>query len=220
MSLPLAQEVRRGADVVLVAVGEHQRLDVVEPVPDRVEVGEDQVDAGLVVLGEQHAAVDDQQPAVVLEDGHVATDLAETAERDDPQAPLRQLGRCGELGVRVTQVGFLVVEEAGGDEPGAQRGHLVVVERHQGRADVAVVEYAEELECCLGGGGSVVGDAHHGVDRGEQPREDREGAGVVAGEVGVDHRRGSGRRPRGRRRRRSRTPPWASQPRLPTSSPE
>ena len=88
--LALAQEVGHRADVVLVAVREHQRLDVVEPVPDRVEVGEDQVDAGVVVLGEQHAAVDDQQPAVVLEDGHVAADLAEAAERDDPQAPLGQ----------------------------------------------------------------------------------------------------------------------------------
>ena len=80
----LAEEVRRGADVVLVAVGEDQRLDLVEAVPDRVEVGEDQVDAGVVLLGEEDAAVDDQQPTVVLEDGHVATDLAEPAERVDP----------------------------------------------------------------------------------------------------------------------------------------
>ena len=80
----LAQEVRRGADVVLVAVGQHERLDLVEPVSDRVEVGEDQVDAGVVLLGEEDAAVDDQQATVVLEDGHVATDLAEPAERVDP----------------------------------------------------------------------------------------------------------------------------------------
>ena len=57
------------------------RLDVVEPILDVGEVGEDQVDAGLVVLGEEHAAVDDEQAAVVLEDGHVAADLAEAAER-------------------------------------------------------------------------------------------------------------------------------------------
>ena len=81
MSCALAEEVRRRADVVLVTVGEHQRLDLVEPVPDRLEVGEDQVDAGVVLLGEQHPAVDDEQPAVVLEDGHVAADLAEAAER-------------------------------------------------------------------------------------------------------------------------------------------
>ena len=80
----LAQEVRRGADVVLVAVGQHQRLDLVEAVSDRVEVGQDQVDARMVLLGEEDAAVDDQQAPVVLEDGHVATDLAEPAERVDP----------------------------------------------------------------------------------------------------------------------------------------
>ena len=101
--LALAQEVRRGADVVLVAVGEHQRLDGVEAVPDRLEVGEDQVDPGVVVLGEEHAAVDDEQAAVVLEDGHVAADLAEAAERDDPQPSGRQRGRRGELGVGMTQ---------------------------------------------------------------------------------------------------------------------
>ena len=39
------------ADVVLVPVGQDDRLDVVEPVPDVVEVGQDQVDAGLVASG-------------------------------------------------------------------------------------------------------------------------------------------------------------------------
>ena len=87
--------------MVLVPVGEDDGLDVVEPVPDRVEVREDQVDAGLVSLGEQHAAVDDQQPAAVLEHGHVAADLAQPAERDDPQAVRRELGGCAELRVRV-----------------------------------------------------------------------------------------------------------------------
>ena len=103
MSSPLAEEVRRGADVVLVAVGQHQGLDVVEAVPDRVEVREDQVDAGVVLLGEQHPAVDQQQAAVVLEDGHVAPDLAEAAERGDPEAALRQVGGRGQLEVGVAQ---------------------------------------------------------------------------------------------------------------------
>jgi hypothetical protein len=57
---------------------------VCRTVADRVEVGEDQVDAGVVLLGEQDPTVDDQQAPVVLEDGHVATDLAESAERVDP----------------------------------------------------------------------------------------------------------------------------------------
>ena len=93
-------------------------VDVVEAVPDVVEVRQDQVDAGLEVLGEQHAAVDDQQPAGVLEDGHVAADLAEAAERDDAQPALGELGRRPELGVRVAH--------AGGPESLAQRADLVV----------------------------------------------------------------------------------------------
>ena len=58
------EQVRHRADVVLVAVREHDADDVVEPVPDRLEVGQDQVDAGLVLLGEEHAAVDDEELAV------------------------------------------------------------------------------------------------------------------------------------------------------------
>ena len=89
----LLEQVRHGADVVLVAVREHDADDVVEAVPDRGEVRQDQVHARLLGLGEQHAAVDDEQLAAVLEDGHVAADLAEAAERGDPQGALRQRRR-------------------------------------------------------------------------------------------------------------------------------
>jgi hypothetical protein len=82
-----------------VAVREHDGLDVVEPVGDGAEIGEDQVDAGLVVLREQHAAVDDEQPALVLEDRHVAPDGAEPAQRDDAQSVRRQLRRRTERGL-------------------------------------------------------------------------------------------------------------------------
>ena len=89
---PLAQQVGHAADVVLVAVREHDRVDLVETVPDPGEVGQDHVDAGLVLLGEEDAAVDDEQPAGVLEDRHVAADLAQTAQGNDPQAVARQRG--------------------------------------------------------------------------------------------------------------------------------
>ena len=98
----LAQQVGHAADVVLVAVGQHDRDDVVEPVPDRGEVGEDHVDARLVLLGEQHAAVDDQQLAGVLEDGHVAADLAEAAQGDHAQAARGERGRGAQFGMGVT----------------------------------------------------------------------------------------------------------------------
>ncbi len=99
---PLAQQVRHAADVVLVAVGEYHGHDVVQPVPDRGEVRQDHIHPGLGLLGEQHAAVDDEQLARVLEDGHVAADLTQAAQGDDPQPSFRQ-GRGGfQLGVRMT----------------------------------------------------------------------------------------------------------------------
>jgi hypothetical protein len=97
----LAQQVGHRAEVVLVAVRDDDGLDVVEPVPDVREVGQDQVDAGLLDLREQHAAVDDEQPAGVLEDGHVATDLAQPAERDDAQPAVGEDRRRAEVGVGV-----------------------------------------------------------------------------------------------------------------------
>ena len=140
-----------GADVVLVAVGQHERLDLVEAVPDRLEVGQDQVDAGVVLLGEQHAAVDDEQPPVVLEDGHVAADLAQAAERDDPQAALGQRAGGGELGMGVAHAVLM-------DVPAVQRrGRYAELgdERRRRRARAAaaraVVQHAEQLQRGLGG---------------------------------------------------------------------
>ena len=91
---PLAQQVRHGADVVLVPVREHDRVDLVEPAADPGEVGQDHVDARLVLLGEEHPAVDDQQPAGVLVDRHVAADLPQAAQRHHAQAARRQGGEC------------------------------------------------------------------------------------------------------------------------------
>ena len=80
----LEQE-RNRPDVVFVGVGEHQCLDVVEPVFDVTQIGQDQVDAGLVVGGKHHPAVDDQQAAQMLENGHVSADFADSAQRGHPQ---------------------------------------------------------------------------------------------------------------------------------------
>jgi hypothetical protein len=99
----LAKEEGHAADVVFVAVREHDAVDVVEAVPDRTEVRKDQVDSGLLLLGEEHTTVDDQQAAAEFDDRHVAADLAETTERCDPQAAFGELRRRAELGMRMTQ---------------------------------------------------------------------------------------------------------------------
>ncbi len=103
---PLPQQVRHRADVVLVRVREHERVDLVQPALERGEVRQDQVDAGLVLLGEQDAAVHHEQPAGVLEDRHVAADLAEPAERDQAQATGGQRRRGPQLWVRMAHLSF------------------------------------------------------------------------------------------------------------------
>src|SRR5690606_4966443 len=55
----------------------------------------------MLLLGEQHAAVDDQQLAVELEDGHVAADLAQSPERNDAHGVRRQRWRGGQFRVHV-----------------------------------------------------------------------------------------------------------------------
>ena len=176
-----------GADVVLVAVGEHQRLDVVEAVPDRLEVGEDQVDARVVLLGEQHAAVDDQQPAVVLEDGHVPADLAEPAERDDPQAVLGERSGGGELGMGMAHArGFL--QSPAADQLGAQVcDQRVGLRATSGRRTLRLGITPSSCSAAL----AIMAPwrlVHDRVDDGDQPAVDVEGRGEVTGLHGADHR--------------------------------
>ena len=88
-AVAVAQQVLDGADVVLVAVGEHERLDALGVLPQVGEVGQDQIDPVHVRVGEHQPAVDEDDRAVgivggALLDRHaVAADLAETAEEDD-----------------------------------------------------------------------------------------------------------------------------------------
>ena len=79
----LAQEVRQAADVVLVAVRQHDGPDAA---PDEVaDVRQEQIDPEVLVPREREARVDDDDLAAELVHGHVLPDLAEAAERDDAQ---------------------------------------------------------------------------------------------------------------------------------------
>ena len=92
-----AQQVGNGADVVLVAVGEHHGDHVVEAVDNVAEVGQDQVHTGLGLFGEEHAAVNNQQLAVNFVHGHVTTDFAQAAQGHHAQSALLQAGRQGKI---------------------------------------------------------------------------------------------------------------------------
>ena len=73
--------------MVPASVSEYQRLDVVKAILDMTEVGQDQVHSGLVVTGEEYAAVDDEQTAEMLKYRHVAPDFADTAQCGHPARP-------------------------------------------------------------------------------------------------------------------------------------
>ena len=81
--LDLAQDVRQAADVVLVAVREDDRAQ--RAAFEVGEVGQDEVDAEVLVAREGEPRVDHDPVLAVLEDGHVLPDLAEAAERDDSE---------------------------------------------------------------------------------------------------------------------------------------
>ncbi len=81
----LAQHERQRPHVVLVPVGQHDRLDVVGPLAQVGEVGQHQIDPELVGRREHQPGVDHDDAAVVLDDHHVLADLAEPAERQDPE---------------------------------------------------------------------------------------------------------------------------------------
>ena len=67
------------------AVRDDDRLDVVDALAQVREVGQHEVDAHHLGRREAQAAVDDDDPAVVLDDRHVLADLADAPEREDAQ---------------------------------------------------------------------------------------------------------------------------------------
>ena len=85
----LGQDVRQAADVILVGVGDEERLDVLPALLEVGDVRHDEVDAEHLLVGEHQPAVDDDDVVAVLEDVHVLADLAHPAERDDPERLVR-----------------------------------------------------------------------------------------------------------------------------------
>ena len=96
----ITQQVRQTTDVVLVAVGQHAADDVVGSFDQPGEVGQDEVDAEHVGVGEHQAAVDEQQGLLELEHGAVATDLPEPAEEGDVDRGCHQLRSSSTLRAR------------------------------------------------------------------------------------------------------------------------
>ena len=79
----VAEQEGDAAGVVLVRVREQDRLDPIGVLPQVREVGQDEIDAGHVGVGEHDPAVDEQDALVDLDAAAVAADLAQPAEKDD-----------------------------------------------------------------------------------------------------------------------------------------
>ena len=69
--------------MILVAVGEYDREQ--RSILEVREVRQDEIDAEVLVARERKPRVDEDPLTVELVEGHVLTDLAEPAERDDPE---------------------------------------------------------------------------------------------------------------------------------------
>ena len=80
----VAKEECDPAGVVLVGVREHHALDPVGVLPQIREVGQDEIDAGHVGIGEHQPAVDDEDASLDLEAEAVPPDLPQPAEKDEP----------------------------------------------------------------------------------------------------------------------------------------
>ena len=79
----LLQQVGDAADVVLVAVGDEQTLDLILVLHHKGEVRDDHIHAEHLAVREHQTAVHDDHIAVALVDGHVLADFAQTAQRVD-----------------------------------------------------------------------------------------------------------------------------------------
>jgi hypothetical protein len=87
--------VRDAADVVLVAVGEDERLDMVATGLDVGHVGDDQVDPELIGVRKHHAGVDQDGRVLPRHGHHVHAELAKAAQGDDLESGRRHRGYRG-----------------------------------------------------------------------------------------------------------------------------
>ena len=100
-NLELAQNPGQAADVVLVAVGEDDGADMLPVFNEVGDVGDDDVDAEQLRLGEHEAGVDDDNVVFPAEGEAVHAEFAEAAEGND-----FQFFRMHLSGLMLTLAGF------------------------------------------------------------------------------------------------------------------
>ena len=79
----LFEKVRDAADVVFMPVRDQKSAHLVLVGDEIADVGNDEVDAGQLLVGEGETRIDDDDVVSVLDGGHVLADFADAAEEDD-----------------------------------------------------------------------------------------------------------------------------------------
>ena len=183
----LGQDVRQRADVVLVGVGDEERLDVGAALLEVGDVGDDEVDAEHLLVGEHQAAVDDDDLVAVLEHVHVLADLPHPAERDDAERLVVGRGGIGVLGIGQKRVSWGVGVVGGRGGAAARRDRAR--RRWLGRRRAAAAGGASAMRCRAGRRSrpdAIAGAAPRDAPRVEQGGRDRGDVGVA---LALDGRR-------------------------------
>lgn len=81
----LPEDVGQRADVILMAVGKQDALDLVGVLKEIGHVGDDDVHPQHILIWKHEAAVYDQDLAAELQGGHVLADLGDAPQGDDAE---------------------------------------------------------------------------------------------------------------------------------------
>ena len=85
LGVEVLQQVRQGADVVLVAVRDDDAAQLVLVLKDIGVIRQDKIHAGMIVIREHETGVVQNHVVTVLDDRHVLADAVEAAQRNDLQ---------------------------------------------------------------------------------------------------------------------------------------
>ena len=78
-------EIRDSADMVLMRMRQHDGLELIAALLDEFEIGEHQVDAGILVAREGHPEIDHQPASLTPVQIDVHADLARSAQGEEQQ---------------------------------------------------------------------------------------------------------------------------------------
>ena len=78
-NIDIGEEIRHGADMVLMAVGEDEGANLLLVFLEKGEVGHDEIDAQEFGVREHHPGVDHNDVVAEADGGHVHAEFAQTA---------------------------------------------------------------------------------------------------------------------------------------------